>query len=127
MREAVLKATCDKGVHQKRLNADSPCGAKEQRKCSGSHLSAIITQSFNAKTCCSCGHDPQSLDLRAGETEETVWFLGGRTAFMDACGRVNDSILLSGPSSPGQEANSSQDNGEDNGPKDSFHHQKDGF
>lgn len=48
MREAVLKATCDKGVHEKKLNADSPCGAKEQRKFSGSHLSAIITQSYNA-------------------------------------------------------------------------------
>lgn len=48
MREAVLKATCDKGVHQKRLNADSPCGVKEQRKFNGPHLSAIITQSYNA-------------------------------------------------------------------------------
>lgn len=48
MREAVLKTTCDKGVHQKRLNADCHCGTKEQRKCSGSYLSAIITRSYNA-------------------------------------------------------------------------------
>lgn len=35
--------------------------------------------------------------------------------------------LTSKPSPPGQDADSSQANGKDNGPSDSFHHQKDSF
>lgn len=43
------------------------------------------------------------------------------------CRKVDDSTLLSGSSSPDKDANSSQGNGEDNGPSNSFHHQRDSF
>lgn len=36
MRQAILRAKCDTGVHQRSLKADSLFGAKEQRKLYGS-------------------------------------------------------------------------------------------
>lgn len=56
MGQAIFRAKYDKGAHQKSLKADSPFGAKEQRKLPGKY-SAINIQSYNIHVCCGYGQE----------------------------------------------------------------------
>lgn len=65
MRQAIIRAKYDKGVHQKSLRADSLSGAKEQRKLCGSLLLPVNVQPYNNRICYGCGQELQAPEFES--------------------------------------------------------------